>query len=290
VGTAELRRREDVYLGFCIAALVACCEESGPGTASISANKGLAVSAVEGVGSASNAAPATGSATALQPIISKRASYIAQLQAVVLGKGAKSQRRLTIRSRLRAAFALQLIVTNAGSTAKCISASVPSSSSTTSNTASCAQMNKIAEDANGQGEYSLELNRMVPFLECLAELQETRLPCSEEVLMDALCSPPSISSTFPSSSCSLISVVTDKEKEKEKKVTRTDVRVLVRTWLHDEGSHQEVGKECNNFHLDCIYHHTRPLVSPPLPPLSIPKSPSLSVPLSLPRFSGSGAC
>jgi hypothetical protein len=278
-----------VYLGFCIAALVACCEESGPGTASASANKSLAVSAAEGVGSASNAAPATGSSTALQPIISKRASYIAQLQAVVLGKGAKSQRRLTIRSRLRAAFALQLIVTNADSNAKRISTSVPSSSSITSNNASNTQMNKIAEDANGQGEHSLDLNRMVPFLECLAELQETRLPCSEEVLMDALCSPPSISSTFP---CSLIAAVTDeeKEKEKEKKVTRTDVRVLVRTWLHDEGSHQEVGKCCDIFHLNSIHHHTRPQASSPLPPLSTSKSLPLSVPLSLPRFSGSGAC
>jgi hypothetical protein len=232
-----------VYLGFCTAALVACCEDCGPGSASVAANKSVAVSAVEGAVSASNTIPpATGSSTGLHPIISKKASYIAQLQAVVLGKGAKSQRRLTIRSRLRAAFALQLIATNADSTVKRISTSAQNSSSAPSTNASSAQMNESAEDTNSHGEHSLELKRMVPFLECLAELQETRLPCSEEVLMDALCSRPSMSSFFPSSSSSLVAV-TDKEKEKEKNITRTDVRVLVRTWLHDEGSHQEVGND-----------------------------------------------
>jgi hypothetical protein len=232
-----------VYLGFCIAALVACCEESGPGTASVvSRGVAVSVSAVEGAGSASN--PTAPAATGSTPALSKRASYIAQLQAVVLGKGAKSQRRLTIRSRLRAAFALQLIVTNADSTIKRISASAQSSSSVTSS----AQTSKNTEETSSVGDSSLELNRMVPFLECLAELQETRLPCSEEVLMDALCSPPSLSSTFPSSSSSsLVAAVTDKEKEKEKKAARTDVRVLVRTWLHDEGSHQEVGNGFNIF-------------------------------------------
>ena len=236
-----------MYLGFCIAALVACCEESGPGTASVvSRGVTVSVSAVEGAGSASNptAPAATGSTPALQPALSKRASYIAQLQAVVLGKGAKSQRRLTIRSRLRAAFALQLIVTNTDSTVKRISASAQSSSSVTSS----AQTSKSTEETSSVGDSSLELNRMVPFLECLAELQETRLPCSEEVLMDALCSPTSLSSAFPSSSSSsLVAAVTDKEKEKEKKAARTDVRVLVRTWLHDEGSHQEVGNGFNIF-------------------------------------------
>ena len=73
---------------------------------------------------------------------------------------------------------------------------------------------------------STELTSLAPFIYCLAELQETRLPCSEEVLMKALTCPPSASSGASS---------VDNLQH-----TRTDARLLVRTWLHDEGCHREV--------------------------------------------------
>jgi len=58
------------------------------------------------------------------------------------------------------------------------------------------------------------------FLFCLAELQETRLPTSEEVLMDAL--------------------GIARQVAEGGVITSTDPRSLVRTWLHDEGEHSDV--------------------------------------------------
>ena len=234
VGAAELRKREDVYLGFCIAAMVACSDEC---TASSSTLRDTTVNG-NGNGSSANG-KSTGSASVSSPhppsalLPSKRASYEIQLLAVVQGKGAKSQRRLTIRSRLRAAFSLQLLA----------SMTDISSKDAASDTAAKTSMIGIpvGSPATSAEQPITDLHCMVPFLECLAELQETRLPCSEEALMDALrpsMSYASPSSSSPSSSSSSSGAV--KGKSKEQRHARADARALVRTWLHDEGYHQEV--------------------------------------------------
>ena len=66
-----------------------------------------------------------------------------------------------------------------------------------------------------------ELGRARSFLYCLSELQEIRLPCSEESLLDAM-------------GLKIVdfAVVTGP--------TVADPRALVRTWIHDEGAHAEV--------------------------------------------------
>ena len=174
---------------------------------------------------------------------SKRASYEIQLQAVVQGKGAKSQRRLTTRSRLRAAFALQLLASGTETTNKDVARDV------TATAAAAAKISLIGatdgSPAAAAEEHPLpDLNCMMPFLECLAELQETRLPCSEEALMDALRPSMSCATTAsflsPLSSSLSSSSVAVKGKMKEQRHARADARALVRTWLHDEGYHQEV--------------------------------------------------
>ena len=235
VGVAEMRRREDVYLGFCIAALVGCCE---PGTSSQHTSSSGAINvnnannasngANQGVNSVSRAADreaeapvgSLGSAAGV-PVevpVSRRASYVIQLQAVVSGKGAKSQRRLTTRSRLRAAYALLLLLNTTSS----------NSSGTSRQIRGAGESCPSDSDPNGfQHLYthiSPEVPLLVPFLFCLAELQETRLPCSEEALMEALTHLPP-SSQGHSNGATL---------------ARTDARLLVRTWLHDEGCHREV--------------------------------------------------
>lgn len=171
---------------------------------------------------------------------SKRASYELQLQAVVQGKGAKSQRRLTTRSRLRAAFALQLLASVTDITSTDVAGDIAATATATAKISliGAAEGSPVAV---AEEQPLTDLNCMMPFLECLAELQETRLPCSEEALMDAL--RPSMSyattasflSPLSSSSSAAVNV-----KMKEQRHARADARALVRTWLHDEGYHQEV--------------------------------------------------
>ena len=144
---AEMRWREDAYLGFCIAALIGC-------TPSIEAD----------------------SPGDLPAVTSK--FYLTQLYNVVQGKVTRSQRRLTTRSRLRAAAALNL--------------------------------------ANHSPEYQRDLEcrdirSTLQVLYCFAQLQETRIPCSEETLVEALRGPQS-------------SAIESR---------RIDPYLLVRTWLHD---------------------------------------------------------
>ena len=216
-----MRRREDVYLGFCIAALVGCCEDCGSEDSNAThLSSGSSTPAATVASFSSSSITSSSSLNACAPLSGgcKRASYVTQLQAVVLGKGAKSQRRLTTRSRLRAAFALQLILATASNSTSNSSVMVSGSSSD----------NLIGPNSFFQLAplISKELPQVVPFLYCLAELQETRLSCSEEALMDSLTCLPSTTQPYSQGEIG--------------RHARTDARLLVRTWLHDEGYHREV--------------------------------------------------
>ena len=232
VGIAEMRRREDIYLGFCIAALVGCCEDHGSEISSTVPSNGHSNNPVTSLSS-----PNSTSTSITSSGVCKRASYIIQLQAVVLGKGTKSQRRLTTRSRLRAAFALQLILATGGdSSSDNTSSSADASSGSHSNINNSIDRPGDSDKLNSikcngfikiSAHISPEVPKLIPFLFCLAELQETRLSCSEEALLEAL---------------------TWKRSESQATLqgsvgshARTDARLLVRTWLHDEGYHREVG-------------------------------------------------
>ena len=235
VGIAEMRRREDIYLGFCIAALVGCCEDHGSEISTVPSN----IHSNNPV--TSHSSPNSTSTSISSSGVCKRASYIIQLQAVVLGKGTKSQRRLTTRSRLRAAFALQLILATGGDSSSDHTSSSTSSSADVSSGSHSNIKNSLdcpddsdklnSTKCNGfvkiSAHISPEVPRLIPFLFCLAELQETRLSCSEEALLEAL---------------------TWKRSQSQATLqggvgshARTDARLLVRTWLHDEGYHREVG-------------------------------------------------
>ena len=216
MGVAEMRRREDVYLGFCIAALVGCCENNGTETQTHASGFG------SGSGSGIPAQAASSSSASLSST-SRRSAYVIQLQAVVFGKGAKSQRRLTTRSRLRAAFALQLIQATATAAAT-PGNSTSGSGSGSAGPSSCKTQSGGFEQLSSN--ISTELPSLIPFIYCLSELHETRLPCSEEVLMEAL--------------TSLSSLAQNSSKGDTTQHAHTDARLLVRTWLHDEGCHREV--------------------------------------------------
>lgn len=105
------------------------------------------------------------------------------------GKGIRVMRRLTARSKFRAAQALFFL---------------QSAATTTSSSAD-----------------RFELTQHKSFLYCLAELQEIRLSCAEDSLLDAL---------GMKISDGVIACVP----------SGADPRALVRTWLHDEGSHVDV--------------------------------------------------
>jgi hypothetical protein len=66
------------------------------------------------------------------------------------------------------------------------------------------------------------------FLYCLCELQEIRLPCSEQSLLDAM--------GLKVDDFKITSVSGDASRP----FAAADPRSLVRTWLHDEGAHVEV--------------------------------------------------
>lgn len=105
-------------------------------------------------------------------------------------------RRLTARSRFRAAQSLVYLRFNAAN--------------------------------EGLFESYSDLNRYQQFLYCLSEMQEIRLSCTEESLMDAL--------DYKLSDFVLLPTTTDGGKSS----ARTDAKSLVRTWIHDEGTHVEV--------------------------------------------------
>lgn len=103
------------------------------------------------------------------------------------GKGVRVMRRLTARSKFRAAQALFFLVA------------------------------ATASPATDRAE----LDQYKTFLFCLSELQEIRLSCAEDSLLDALGLKISEGIIGPAKG-------------------GADPRALVRTWLHDEGSHVDV--------------------------------------------------
>lgn len=106
-------------------------------------------------------------------------------------------RRLTARSRFRAAQSLIYLRFNAAS--------------------------------EGLFEQYPDLNRYQHFLYCLSEMQEIRLSCTEDSLMDAL--------GLRMADFVLHSIHSETGATN---TSRTDAKSLVRTWIHDEGTHVEV--------------------------------------------------
>ena len=185
-----MRRREDAYLGFSIAALVLSC------TVADTTDKG----SDKGQDKGSDQARPVSSPCPSVP--RQQMLYIVQLEAVVQGKGARAQRRLTTRSRLRAALALQLILsallptttataaTTAAATMK-NAATTPtdgtkavdivahsSNSSSNSNSANPTTTPPVSTDLSA---LRVELARVVPFLHCFAELQVTPLSTTHRI-------------------------------------------------------------------------------------------------------------
>jgi hypothetical protein len=108
------------------------------------------------------------------------------------GKGVRVMRRLTARSKYRAAQALSFL-----------------------------QATRTSTD-------TMEVKLYRSFLYCLCELQEIRLPCSEQSLLDAM--------GLKVEEYKISSLT----QEPSKVFAAADPRSLVRTWLHDEGAHVEV--------------------------------------------------
>lgn len=170
LSSAEIRRREDVFLGFGLAALIKSCEDS-----------------------------------------SVRLTYANQMEAVARGKGSKTSRKLTARSRLRAAVALSFLGESAGS----------SSSQSAALT--------VADSCLG-----MSLSVVRSYLYCLSELQEIRLPCAEGTLLCVI-----------TGSAGPIDAM-DKENVAAVCPSESDPALLVRTWLHDEGQHGDVTELCRD--------------------------------------------
>jgi hypothetical protein len=178
--SAEVRRREDVYRAFGIAALLATCTASCP-------------------------------------------SLLLINQLLAVGKGAsnRSQRRLTARSKFRAVQAIRFLP----------------------------DLSLLTQQQQGQN--SEEQLRWLPllrnadylrslrgFLFCLAELQELRIPCSEETLAYALQHDPNAYSAPPAASG--VPVVQSSAVVPSAAASSERVVSLVNTWIHDEGHHSDV--------------------------------------------------
>lgn len=122
----------------------------------------------------------------------QRQAYFAQLDSVIRGKGVRVMRRLTARSKYRAAQSLFYLQ----------SATLNSAAAMT------------------------ELTSYKSYLYCLSELQEIRLPCTEESLLDAM--------GLKIVDFKMTTVAACGEP------SAADPKALVRTWIHDEGAHTEV--------------------------------------------------
>lgn len=114
------------------------------------------------------------------------------------GNNPRTMRRLTARSKLRAAQALLLLRT------------LPIQSSSSQSTSLLQAVGLSLRD----------LQKRHIYLYCFAELQETRLLCSEESLSDALG----------------IKFCTTDTGYSKVQVTVSNPKPLVRTWVHDEGA------------------------------------------------------
>lgn len=122
-----------------------------------------------------------------------RQAYFAQLDSVIRGKGVRVMRRLTARSKYRAAQSLFYLQS--------------------------ATPHSVAAMA--------ELTSFKSYLYCLSELQEIRLPCSEESLLDAM--------GLKIVDFKMVTLGVGAEN-----ASAVDPKALVRTWIHDEGAHTEV--------------------------------------------------
>jgi hypothetical protein len=123
--------------------------------------------------------------------------------AVSKGSGARSQRRLTARSKFRAIQAILFTGNNRSS----------------------------SSSSNGGGGNAAALRSLGGYLFCLAELQELRLPSSEQTLADAVgFSLATLDETADTTASSSTSIVTPTPTPSP----------LVSTWLHDEGHHSDV--------------------------------------------------
>jgi len=170
---AERRRCDDAYRAMCVSVFASCSgQEEGQGQ---DESDGAELAAHE-----------------------------EQLEAVALGRGPRSMRRLSARSRLRAAQAL-------------IWLPAPPQAQ--------AQAKAKPQDKTKAGARGLR-----DFLLCLAELQETRLACDEETLRAALL--PAASATASEDN--------DEEREEAEAARAQHAQALVHTWLHDEGTAEAV--------------------------------------------------
>lgn len=88
----------------------------------------------------------------------------------------------------------------------------------------------------------VELDLFTSYLYCLCELQEIRLPCSEDSLLDAMglkITDGRISSVSQNTSNNESDGMAGKSNN-GCGFSSADPRALVRTWIHDEGAHVEV--------------------------------------------------
>ena len=138
----------------------------------------------------------------LPNVYSFRLTYLSQLLVVGKGAGARSQRRLTARSKFRAIQGVLFLDSANRKLSLDGTMSLP--------------IDMPAETRNCVSVLDSDtyMRRMRGYLFCLAELQELRLPCSEETLADA--------------------VGFDAEAAPTSHV-QSNAGPLVNTWLHDEG-------------------------------------------------------
>lgn len=146
-----------------------------------------------------------------------RGAYLERLDATMRGKMNRPVRRLTARSRFRAAQALTFL--------------------RSANEFSTADTHETAASSNE------ELSLFRRFLFCLSEMQEIRLPCSEESLLNAMALKLDNHRLLRATSISGSSI-------------KSDPSALVRTWLHDEGGHVAAVELARDLLLSTSYFET----------------------------------
>lgn len=155
-------------------------------------------------------------------------------------------RRLTARSKYRACQALYYLelAGSSSSSSTCKSSSPPPSLSPSSLSSS---------PVDSHVDTMVELTLFRDYLYCLSEMNEIRLSCSEESLQAAM------SVWIDGSSCSIHRSLAAGEQQsmpsssssRASSALPADPRSLVRTWLHDEGTHCEVVELCRDLLLVC---------------------------------------
>jgi hypothetical protein len=134
------------------------------------------------------------------------------MDSVLRGRGVRVMRRLTARSKHRAAQALYFLQ--------------PFVPLTAAPTAAAGGGGDAGAGAGAGG--MADLGQFKAYLYCLAEMQELRLPCSEDSLLDAMGLRVLDFRIVPAAGGGAAGAV------------GADPRALVRTWIHDEGVHSEV--------------------------------------------------